>query len=47
MICDGEGTLNWGEDAMSVKAGDCFLIPANLGEYALNGNMTVLRSYLP
>lgn len=47
MICDGEGTLNWGEEAVPVKAGDCFLIPANLGEYALNGTMTVLRSYLP
>lgn len=38
--------LRDGSREMDVKAGDCYLIPANLGDYALRGAMTVLRSYL-
>ncbi len=47
MICDGEGALTWDHEIISVKKGDCFLIPANLGEYSFTGIMTLLRSYLP
>jgi mannose-6-phosphate isomerase len=47
IVCGGTGTLSWEDGAIPAKAGDCFLIPANLGEYVLNGSMTVLRTYLP
>lgn len=49
VVCDGEGTLTWdnGAGSLPYKAGDCFLLPANLGSYELNGSNTVLRSYLP
>ncbi|MBE0343769.1 class I mannose-6-phosphate isomerase, partial [Paenibacillus sp. 28ISP30-2] len=49
VICEGSGTLTWDNHSasLSCKAGDCFLLPANLGGYTLNDGMTVLRSYLP
>jgi mannose-6-phosphate isomerase len=47
VIAEGIGTLEWPDGTFRVKPGDCFLIPANLGSYALNGQMTVLRTYLP
>lgn len=47
MVCEGSGSLQWKEEALPANAGDCFLIPASLNEYTLNGQMTVLRSYLP
>ena len=47
VIADGSGTLTWVDGNISCKPGDCFLLPANLGGYTLEGNMTVIRSYLP
>ncbi|MDF2959932.1 MAG: mannose-6-phosphate isomerase [Paenibacillus sp.] len=47
IICDGSGSIRWGDEELPVKPGECYLLPANLGEYTLTGSMTVLRSYLP
>ena len=47
VIADGEGRLSWGDGELNLKAGECFLLPANLGAYELNGSMTVLRSVVP
>ncbi|MBP1993882.1 type I phosphomannose isomerase catalytic subunit [Paenibacillus eucommiae] len=47
MIIDGTGSLGWDEGELAAKPGDCFLLPANLGAYTLEGSMTVIRSYLP
>jgi mannose-6-phosphate isomerase len=47
MIMEGAGTLGWADGSIDTKPGDCFLLPANLGSYSLEGSMTVLRSYLP
>lgn len=47
IVTDGEGALKWKDGQTAVKPGDCFLVPANLGDYALEGNFTVLRSRLP
>lgn len=47
IIAEGEGTLQWAEESKAVKAGECYLLPATLGDYALNGQMTVLRSVVP
>lgn len=46
MICEGSGALEWDDGTCEVKAGDCYLMPANLGYYTLRGDMTILRSYL-
>ncbi|WP_201305418.1 type I phosphomannose isomerase catalytic subunit [Paenibacillus puerhi] len=47
IICDGEGTIRWADGELQVRSGECFLLPASLGNYKLTGKMTVLRSYLP
>lgn len=47
VICEGSGTMSWNSGSMEYKAGQCFLLPANLGSYTLEGQATVLRSYLP
>lgn len=47
VIAEGEGTLSWDGGSQAVKAGECFLLPATLGSYELDGQLTVLRSELP
>ncbi|TVY09811.1 type I phosphomannose isomerase catalytic subunit [Paenibacillus cremeus] len=47
IICDGTGTIRYADGELTVKPGECYLLPANLGDYTLSGEMTVLRSYLP
>jgi len=47
VVADGTGKLTWADGDLDVKPGDCFLLPANLGSYALEGSMIVMRSYLP
>ncbi|MBD8498838.1 type I phosphomannose isomerase catalytic subunit [Paenibacillus arenosi] len=47
VICDGTGTLSWEQGSIDFRSGECFLIPANLGSYTLEGNCTVLRSVAP
>lgn len=47
IVCEGEGTIGWDSGVVTAKAGDCFLLPAPLGEYTLDGRMTVLRSRVP
>jgi mannose-6-phosphate isomerase class I len=40
-VCEGEGTIN----GVPIKKGDHFIIPADFGEYTLEGNMMLIRSY--
>lgn len=47
IAADGSGTLRWNSGELPIGAGECFLVPANLGEYELSGTMTVLRSRVP
>jgi mannose-6-phosphate isomerase len=47
VVCEGSGSLRWGGGETGLRPGECWLLPAALGEYALDGRMTVLRSYLP
>ncbi|WP_025849265.1 type I phosphomannose isomerase catalytic subunit [Paenibacillus ehimensis] len=47
IICEGTGSIRWADGELNVKPGECYLLPANLGSYSLEGSMTVLRSYLP
>lgn len=47
VVADGSGQLEWAEGSIDLKPGDCFLLPASLGEYSLEGSLTVIRSYLP
>ena len=47
IVAAGEGTLTWADGDVPLTAGDCVLVPANLGDCGLNGRPTVLRSRLP
>jgi len=47
VIAEGEGLLSWEEGGQSVRAGECFLLPATLGRYELSGSLTVLRCSVP
>lgn len=47
IIASGRGLLYWGDEVITLKSGDSFLLPATLGDYKLAGELTVLRSYLP
>lgn len=47
IVVAGTGTLRWSEGEISLRPGNCFLLPANLGEYTLEGDFTVLQSRLP
>jgi mannose-6-phosphate isomerase len=47
IAADGSGTLRWDGGELPVAPGDCFLIPANLGAYGIEGKLTVLRSRVP
>jgi len=48
VIAEGQGSIAWGEgQSQAVKAGECFLLPATLGSYELDGEMTVIRSLVP
>jgi mannose-6-phosphate isomerase len=47
IAADGSGALRWSGGELPMKAGDCFLVPANLGAYAIEGALTVLRSRVP
>jgi len=47
IACEGEGAIRWDGGEAPLKPGDCYLLPANLGGYALTGHLTVIRSYVP
>ncbi|MBB6633628.1 type I phosphomannose isomerase catalytic subunit [Cohnella thailandensis] len=47
IVAEGKGSIGWGTESIDAKAGDCFLLPATLGAYSLDGSFTVLRSRVP
>ncbi len=44
---DGNGTIEYSNGSERINMGESFLIPASLGEYTINGDMTLLKSYVP
>lgn len=47
IVVAGTGALHWPDGSIALQPGNCFLLPANLGEYTLEGDLTVLQSRLP
>ena len=41
-VCEGEGKIN----GIPIKKGDHFIIPADYGEYELEGRMLIIRSFV-
>lgn len=44
LIMDGEGTLECCGEALSLRKGDSFFIPANAGEYKLSGKLEIIET---
>lgn len=43
----GNGNIISGENVECIKKGDSILIPATLGEYYIEGDLTLLKSFIP
>ena len=41
-VVEGNGNIN----GINIKKGDHFIIPSGYGEYTLDGNMTIIRSFM-
>ncbi len=44
-VVDGEGVIVGKDYKETLKKGDSYLIPANIGQYKIQGNITFLKSY--
>lgn len=45
-VVNGKGTLIYKEETFELKIGDGFILPANLGEYKIQGKLEILKTYL-
>lgn len=43
---DGEGTIKYGKEKIGIKKGETVIIPASLGSYSLNGEMSLIKSFI-
>jgi len=46
-ILNGEGRLEYEDGVLSIKKGESILIPAYLGKYKIEGEITLLKTYVP
>lgn len=46
-VLTGEGRINYESGSTSIRMGESVLIPASLGEYFIEGNLQLLKSYVP
>lgn len=47
VVSEGTGSIAWDGGELRFTAGECLLLPANLNQYTLSGQATIIRSYLP
>lgn len=43
----GNGYIKYDDSVITVKKGDTYLVPASLGEFAIEGNISFIKSYIP
>lgn len=46
-LIDGAGRLTWNAGGLDLRRGDSVLLPATLGDWALEGALTLLHTYVP
>jgi len=46
VVAEGTGTISWRNEQQELKAGECYLLPATLGQYTLSGSLTLLRCHV-
>lgn len=44
---EGQGVITFNDGKEDIKKGDSFLIPAYLGNYKIDGNLKLIKSYVP
>jgi len=47
VFTSGTGVITWDAGQLTVRAGESVLIPAAMGKYSLEGNMTALKTFKP
>ncbi len=47
MVIEGKGKIVYGSGEEAFVAGDSFVIPACIGDYTIEGNCNVIKSYVP
>ena len=49
VILSGRGTIQWTGSSSSYQQGECWFIPANLGQFSIvpESNTSILRAYVP
>ena len=45
-VVEGSGNIIYGRNTIRIKLGDSFIIPANMGNYTISGNLKLLKSYI-
>lgn len=46
IVLEGEGSVNAGNFVKTIEKGDTFLIPAELGEYKITGNLRLMKIWI-
>ena len=46
-VLSGTGKLEYEEGVLNIKKGESFLVPAYLGKYKIEGELSLLRTYVP
>ncbi len=46
MVVEGNGVIKTNSKEYEIKLGDSFIVPANLGEYEIKGELKLLKAYL-
>jgi len=46
VIIEGKGKINYADESMDIAVGDSVLIPAGLGEYNIEGQVKLLKTYI-
>lgn len=46
IVIEGSGSIQAGNFFRNIEKGDTFMIPANLGEYTMNGNMKLMKIWV-
>jgi len=44
LVIDGEGVIRFGEESYALGKGDSYFIPADMGDYIIEGKLTVIKS---
>jgi len=47
VVVEGKGNIKYNCEAIDIALGDCVLMPGDIGRYSINGDMKLLKIYIP